>query len=249
MVDFTSGIIKAAVFGLIFSVVACVRGYYTVGGAEGVGRSTTRAVVVASLTILLVDFFLDEAAVLSRETGQAYPVSSEAKIRVENLRKSFGEHVVLDGINLSVGTGEALVVVGPSGTGKSVLLKHLIGLLRPDSGRVVVDGRDLWSMDHLQRVGFRKKFGMSFQEGALFDSMTRLRQHRVSAAAIGQEAGAGPRARRGVPGARAAARHRREAAVGALGRHAPARRASRGRSRTSPRSSSSTSPTPGSIRS
>lgn len=58
MVDFTSGVIKAAVFGLIFSVVACVRGYYTVGGAEGVGRSTTRAVVVASLTILLVDFFL-----------------------------------------------------------------------------------------------------------------------------------------------------------------------------------------------
>ncbi|HEY4229180.1 MAG TPA: ABC transporter permease, partial [Thermoanaerobaculia bacterium] len=58
MVDFTSGIIKAAVFGLIFSVVACVRGYFTVGGAEGVGRSTTRAVVIASLTILLVDFFL-----------------------------------------------------------------------------------------------------------------------------------------------------------------------------------------------
>jgi phospholipid/cholesterol/gamma-HCH transport system permease protein len=58
MVDFTSGIIKAAVFGLILSVVACVRGFYTVGGAEGVGRSTTRAVVVASLTILLVDFFM-----------------------------------------------------------------------------------------------------------------------------------------------------------------------------------------------
>ena len=58
MVDFTSGIIKAAVFGLIFSVVACVRGFYTAGGAEGVGRSTTQAVVVASLTILLVDFFL-----------------------------------------------------------------------------------------------------------------------------------------------------------------------------------------------
>jgi len=56
--DFTSGIIKAAVFGLIFSVVACVRGYYTTGGAEGVGRSTTQAVVVASLAILLTDFFL-----------------------------------------------------------------------------------------------------------------------------------------------------------------------------------------------
>ncbi|MEP6993598.1 MAG: ABC transporter permease [Acidobacteriota bacterium] len=58
MIDFTSGIIKAAVFGLIFSVVACVRGFYTEGGAEGVGRSTTQAVVVASLTILFVDFFL-----------------------------------------------------------------------------------------------------------------------------------------------------------------------------------------------
>ena len=56
--DFTSGIIKAAVFGLIFSVVACVRGYYTTGGAEGVGRSTTQAVVVGSLSILLTDFFL-----------------------------------------------------------------------------------------------------------------------------------------------------------------------------------------------
>ncbi|HEY3205108.1 MAG TPA: ABC transporter permease [Thermoanaerobaculia bacterium] len=58
MNDFTSGLIKAAVFGLIFSVVACAKGYYTVGGAEGVGRSTTQAVVVASLTILLTDFFL-----------------------------------------------------------------------------------------------------------------------------------------------------------------------------------------------
>jgi phospholipid/cholesterol/gamma-HCH transport system permease protein len=58
LIDFTSGLIKAAVFGLIFSVVACVKGYYTVGGAEGVGRSTTQAVVAASLAILLVDFFL-----------------------------------------------------------------------------------------------------------------------------------------------------------------------------------------------
>jgi len=58
MVDFSSGIVKAAVFGLIFAVVACVKGYYTEGGAEGVGRSTTQAVVVSSLTILLVDFFL-----------------------------------------------------------------------------------------------------------------------------------------------------------------------------------------------
>jgi len=97
---------------------------------------------------------------------------TDSGITVSGLRKSYGDHVVLDGIDLEVGTGEAFVVVGPSGTGKSVLLKHLIGLLRPDSGRVIVAGQDLWAMDHLQRVDFRKKFGMSFQEGALFDSMT-----------------------------------------------------------------------------
>jgi phospholipid/cholesterol/gamma-HCH transport system ATP-binding protein len=109
---------------------------------------------------------------LSRETGQAYPTSPEAKIRVENLHKAFGSRPVLDGIDLTVATGEALVIVGPSGTGKSVLLKHLIGLLQPDSGKVYVDGEDLWALDHLERVKARRKFGMSFQEGALFDSMT-----------------------------------------------------------------------------
>jgi phospholipid/cholesterol/gamma-HCH transport system ATP-binding protein len=73
---------------------------------------------------------------------------------------------------LAVAPGESLVVVGPSGTGKSVLLKHLIGLLRPDSGEVFVDGRNLWELDGLERNELRKKFGMSFQEGALFDSMS-----------------------------------------------------------------------------
>lgn len=109
---------------------------------------------------------------MSRETGQAYPVSAEAKIRVEDLHKAFGGRAVLDGIDLEIGTGESLVIVGPSGTGKSVLLKHLIGLLRPDSGRVFVDDQNLWALDQVERVTLRKKFGMSFQEGALFDSMT-----------------------------------------------------------------------------
>ncbi len=95
-----------------------------------------------------------------------------AKIRVEDLRKSFHGKVVLDGVNLSVAEGESLVIVGPSGTGKSVLLKHLIGLVQPDSGRVFVDGQDFWALSDRERTGVRKKFGMSFQEGALFDSMS-----------------------------------------------------------------------------
>jgi len=94
------------------------------------------------------------------------------KLAAENLHKRFGPKVVLDGISLAVAPGESLVVVGPSGTGKSVLLKHLIGLLRPDSGKVFVDGQDFWAQPTLARNDTRKKFGMSFQEGALFDSMS-----------------------------------------------------------------------------
>jgi phospholipid/cholesterol/gamma-HCH transport system ATP-binding protein len=89
-----------------------------------------------------------------------------------DLKKSFGSKVVLDGISFSVAPGESLVIVGPSGTGKSVLLKHLIGLVRPDSGKVFVAGEDLWALSHVERTRVRKKFGMSFQEGALFDSMS-----------------------------------------------------------------------------
>ena len=109
---------------------------------------------------------------MSRPTGPKGSTTPVPKIRVENLRKSFQGKVVLNGIDLSVAEGESVVIVGPSGTGKSVLLKHLIGLIRPDSGKVYVDGRDFWALGETERIGVRKKFGMSFQEGALFDSMT-----------------------------------------------------------------------------
>lgn len=95
-----------------------------------------------------------------------------AKIRVAKVSKSFDGKVVLDGISLSVAEGESLVIVGSSGTGKSVLLKHLIGLLEPDSGKVFVDEEDVWALSDRERNALRKKFGMSFQEGALFDSMS-----------------------------------------------------------------------------
>jgi phospholipid/cholesterol/gamma-HCH transport system ATP-binding protein len=96
---------------------------------------------------------------------------AEPKIRVEDLHKSFNGKVVLDGIAFSVEEGESLVILGPSGAGQSVLLKHLIGLMQPDSGRVLVDGGDFWALSDRERTRVRKKFGMSFQEGALFDSM------------------------------------------------------------------------------
>ena len=96
----------------------------------------------------------------------------EAKVRVRGLNKSFGPKKVLDGLDLDVARGESLVIIGGSGTGKSVFLKHVIGLLKPDSGSIRVDDVAVETLDNRQITEFRRKFGMSFQEGALFDSMT-----------------------------------------------------------------------------
>jgi phospholipid/cholesterol/gamma-HCH transport system ATP-binding protein len=93
-------------------------------------------------------------------------------ISVIGLHKSFGDKDVLNGMNLEVMRGESLVLVGGSGAGKSVFIKHLIGLLQPDEGHVVVDGVDLTLASPEAVLELRKRFGMSFQEGALFDSMT-----------------------------------------------------------------------------
>ncbi len=92
-------------------------------------------------------------------------------IELIDVHKSFGTNYVLRGVNLKVSKGESVVVIGGSGSGKSVLLKHIIGLLKPDRGTVKVDGFELPRLDekHLKEV--RKKFGMLFQSSALFDSM------------------------------------------------------------------------------
>jgi phospholipid/cholesterol/gamma-HCH transport system ATP-binding protein len=96
----------------------------------------------------------------------------DVAIRIHDLHKSFGSKVVLDGVNIDVAPAESLVIIGGSGTGKSVLLKHIIGLLKPDSGTVEVGGTAVETLGNRQITKFRRKFGMAFQEGALFDSMT-----------------------------------------------------------------------------
>jgi phospholipid/cholesterol/gamma-HCH transport system ATP-binding protein len=93
-------------------------------------------------------------------------------IEVRNLRKSFGTNCILDGITFQIEKGESLVIIGRSGGGKSVLLKHLIGLLQPDAGEVLIDGENIVPMDERQLLQVRQKFGMVFQQAALFDSMT-----------------------------------------------------------------------------
>ena len=93
-------------------------------------------------------------------------------ISLQNLYKSFGGRPVLRDMSIDVEQGESLVIVGGSGTGKSVTLKHIIGLLRPDKGRVLIVDEDITAMSDVELNRFRRHFGMSFQEGALFDSMS-----------------------------------------------------------------------------
>ncbi|MFZ5861534.1 MAG: ABC transporter ATP-binding protein [Nitrospirota bacterium] len=93
-------------------------------------------------------------------------------IQIQDLHKRFGSKVVLAGLTLTIERGETMVVIGGSGTGKSVLLKHVIGLMAPDQGRVVVDGQAVGGLDETQLTDLRKKFGMLFQGAALFDSLS-----------------------------------------------------------------------------
>jgi phospholipid/cholesterol/gamma-HCH transport system ATP-binding protein len=93
-------------------------------------------------------------------------------IRIVGLTKSFGDYEVLKGINLHVRRGKTRVILGVSGSGKTVLMKHMIGLLKPDRGEVLVDGEDIVKLDDKGMLRVRRKFGMVFQQAALFDSMT-----------------------------------------------------------------------------
>ncbi|ATB39723.1 ABC transporter ATP-binding protein [Cystobacter fuscus] len=113
------------------------------------------------------------------------PTPARPMIDIRGLHKSFGPNKVLTGIDLAVPEGSTCVILGGSGSGKTVLMKHMIGLLKPDSGQVLIDGEDIvpFGAEGLERV--RHKFGMVFQAAALFDSMTvyenvafPLREHR-----------------------------------------------------------------------
>jgi phospholipid/cholesterol/gamma-HCH transport system ATP-binding protein len=118
-------------------------------------------------------------------TGEGKGAGPDLALRVVDIRKTFGNREVLKGVSVDIPRGSILVVLGGSGMGKSVLMKHMIGLLKPDSGAVIVDGQDITRLKALELKKVRSKFGMVFQNGALFDSMTNwenvafpLREHR-----------------------------------------------------------------------
>jgi phospholipid/cholesterol/gamma-HCH transport system ATP-binding protein len=95
-----------------------------------------------------------------------------AIIQFKNITKTFGTRTVLDHLDLEIPRGKITFIVGKSGEGKSVTIKHIMGLLKPDEGKIVVNGEDITDYNHQQLRDYRKKFGMLFQHAALFDSMT-----------------------------------------------------------------------------
>ncbi len=99
-------------------------------------------------------------------------MEERAAIQVINLHKSFGSHRVLKGVSFEVKKGELFYIIGKSGEGKSVLLKHMVGLIEPDKGKVLIDGVDFHGASGAEALRLRRKVGMVFQYGALFDSMT-----------------------------------------------------------------------------
>lgn len=94
------------------------------------------------------------------------------KIKLTNVHKRFGSKLVLDGVNLEVAAGESLVIIGGSGSGKSVTIKSVLGLIQPDSGTIEMDGKDVTRLNFRQREPYLRQCGMLFQGGALFDSLT-----------------------------------------------------------------------------
>ena len=100
-------------------------------------------------------------------------MTGQPKIAVRGLRKSFGDKLVLDGIDLDVGAGESVVIIGGSGSGKTVLLKNILGLEQPDAGSITIDGQEVVGLSTAEREEVNKKFGMLFQSAALW-SMSRV---------------------------------------------------------------------------
>ena len=126
------------------------------------------------------------------------PQIRNPKISIRGLTKAFGDKVVLDGIDLDVATGTSTVVIGGSGSGKSVLLKCILGLIEPDAGTILIDGQDVLRLSRLERERVNARIGMLFQAGALFDSLSvwenvafgLLAQHKTNRTEARQRASA-----------------------------------------------------------
>jgi phospholipid/cholesterol/gamma-HCH transport system ATP-binding protein len=120
----------------------------------------------------MADSIVTDRRAVPRETGDRRQHARDVFVEFRGVRKSYGEKHVLRGVDLQVYRGEVLVILGGSGTGKSVTLRHMLGLEAPDGGSVLIEEEDITDLPEEELYRVRKKFGMLFQSGALFDSMT-----------------------------------------------------------------------------
>ena len=176
----------------------------------------------------------------------------ESMIELRNVHKAFGKQVVLNGVDFEVREGETVALLGPSGTGKSVLLKHIIGLIQPDQGTIIVDGKDVGRLKRKELSELRSHIGYVFQNGALFDSMNVFENVRLGITDEDQlrRPGVLPSARRRVhPAGESAARNHRKVSRPSCRAACGSGSASPGPSPAIPSICSTTSPPPASIRS
>lgn len=153
-------IIKSVVYAFIISSIAAYFGYNVKGGALEVGKASTNAVVMSSIMIFTCRRNIN-------------PFNAYLKmIEVKNITKSFDGRVVLKDISTTFEDGKTNLIIGRSGSGKTVMIKNIIGLMKPDTGQILYDGRDLITMNKHELNMLRREMGMLFQGSALFDSMT-----------------------------------------------------------------------------
>ena len=170
--DFLPPTFKTAVFGLIIGLIACFQGMRTKGGTAGSGAGGH------DLRVLVIPFCNPCRRLVGSTDPNVFSLGrgamerNEVAVELQNVHKSFGPQTVLKGVDLAVGRGETLSVLGRSGTGKSVLLRLIVGLQKPDSGSIRVHGQEITGLplDELNEV--RKKIGFLFQQAALYDSLT-----------------------------------------------------------------------------
>ena len=134
--------------------------------------------------------FINTVKTLLGQKKKSHNVHSDLKICMRSIHKHFGKNKVLRGVDLGVGKGESMVIIGGSGSGKSVLIKSMLGLIEPSRGSIRIDGQEVAHLSARERKGSMRKFGMLFQGGALFDSLpvwkniafTYLQEGKVSSA-------------------------------------------------------------------
>ena len=169
--DLYQGIIKAVVFRFIISTIGTYFGFQVSKGAEGVGKGTNLAVVWGMISVLIIDYF---NIFSSKGSLVQNPNELEPAISFKDVVKTFGTHTVLNNLNFNIPKGKITTILGFSGAGKSTLMKHILGLLQPTVGEVVVLGKNLRDMSKVELREFRQNFGMLFQYAALFDFLTSV---------------------------------------------------------------------------